>query len=164
MQFTRFFGREAELKRLLEISALESATGRLRQITITGSAGIGKTRLAVETATHLREAYRERVWFIPLYDLEEAQRIALFVANALDPDSTDSSPMERITALLGGEPSLLVLDNVEHLLELSEDADEMLFASSLLSSVVTQFLDNLLDSLPNLVILATSRRPFGYGG
>src|SRR5262249_50835643 len=65
LQSTRFFGRETE------IAGLGALLERSRLVTLTGSGGSGKTRLALEVARQLGERFAGAVWFVPLADLVE---------------------------------------------------------------------------------------------
>ncbi len=138
---TRFFGRDAEISRLEEILAPNAAH---RLVTLTGPAGSGKSRLAVEVAARFPERLP---CFVPLADIGEVSLLGLAVVGALrlthDPKTP---PFEQIAAALNAQAQapLLILDNLEHLLEQAG-----------LSAAVTA----LLDLVPRLSILATSRQP-----
>lgn len=153
-QLTRFFGRAAELAELQ--AKLLSSHARL--ITLTGPGGTGKTRLAIETAEQARAAFGEAIWFVPLADLSDTQRIPEAVASALRlPRSADMEPLEQIVAALSGQRALLLLDNFEHLLNTSHQASA---PDSDGSAVVRQ----LLERLPDLTCLVTSRQRLGLAG
>ena len=142
-QVTRLFGRESELS---EIAAtLDSGGARL--VTLTGPPGSGKTRLAIAAAGRLLETFRGAVWYVPLADLRDESRI---LDHALGPLGILPAPqtpaLEQIVAALAAEPALLVFDNFEHL---SEGAGAV---------------RALLERLPNLSIMVTSRRGLGLTG
>jgi predicted ATPase/DNA-binding SARP family transcriptional activator/class 3 adenylate cyclase len=163
VRFTRFFGREEELARLEAIlvggsvgsvggeGSLTSHTPHTshtshppptRLVTLTGAGGSGKTRLALEAASRLTEAYRGAVWFVPLADLPEPSLLPGAVADALRlPRLAGAEPVEQIAELLRGYRALLVLDNFEHLVE--EGAP---------------LVWRLLERIPTLTCLVTSRR------
>jgi hypothetical protein len=71
LQFTRFFGRDAELVQLGELLLTED----VRLVTLTGPGGSGKTRLALQVARQMREPIQEAVWFVPLLDLSDPRLI-----------------------------------------------------------------------------------------
>ena len=142
LQFTRFFGREAEIKTIGDW--LRPGTSFIRLLTLTGLGGSGKTRLAIEAAACLAPLFENRVFFAPLADVADAGRIADAVLDAL---GTDRQPgvcaMDQVIEVFAtAPPSLLVLDNFEHL----ADAGAALL------------LADLLRRAPNLFCLVTSRQ------
>src|SRR5579871_3326800 len=141
---SRFFGRLEEYAYLTEL--LRSRETRL--LTLKGPGGIGKTRLAQELMGALVITYPHAVWFVSIGELTSASAIPKQILDALriSPDAT-VSPIDQIVDFLFGERSLLVLDNFEHLL---------LDGSRLVTS--------LLDRLPQLTCLITSRRRLGLEG
>jgi len=113
-QFTRFFGREEELARLRQLLLAEDT----RLVTLTGSGGSGKTRLAIQAARELSEAFRGAVWFVPLQELTDAKLIAGAVVDALSlKRSPGVEPLDQACEALSRQPSLLVLDNFEHVVD-----------------------------------------------
>ncbi len=145
---SRFFGRESEVARLRDLLDRPN----LRCLTLTGSGGIGKTRLALETARTLAARNGRAAWFVPLTDLSDARRVLVAVRDALDlPRSNggDEDPLPQITTRLSGEPApLLVLDNFEQIAG-PEGARQV---------------TALLNALPRLSCLVTSRRRVGVAG
>ena len=143
IQFTRFFGREQDCTHISDL--LEMLDTRL--VTLTGTGGVGKTRLALETAHQITERTASRfagpVCFIPLADLSDARLIPAAIADALAlARADDVEPLDQVVAALSElRPTLLVLDNFEHLVERG--------APLVLS---------LLTRLPSLTCLVTSRR------
>lgn len=141
LQLTRFFGRLEEKQRLERLLTPASDGPRARLATLTGTGGIGKTRLSVETAQSLRPAYQERVWFVPLADLREPQTVLPAVRDALGLSRTPNmEPGEQIAGFLGSAPALLILDNFEQLQPRG-----------------AQVVHSLLQQSPNLACLVTSR-------
>ena len=168
LQFTRFIGRQSEIARLEELLRPE-ATGDRRQatvdamlppsaalrapasrqssvacrlVTLTGPGGSGKTRLALEVAARLRETFAGAVWFVPLADVTEPR---LTIEKTLDAlrlsRSSHLQPLEQVVAILSGQPSVLLLDNFEHLLGSG-----------------TALVQMLLERAPTLRIVVTSRQ------
>ena len=135
---TSFVGRESALDRLRQ----ELDTHRL--VTLTGPGGVGKTRLAATVATHAdQEAH-----FVELASVTAPSQIAPAVATALGvPDQSNRGRRRSVIDHLTGSPTLLVVDNCEHLIEGS-----------------VALLRRLLEALPDLTVLATSREPLGIGG
>jgi predicted ATPase/DNA-binding SARP family transcriptional activator len=105
---TTFFGRDAELTALLD--ELDSPG----LVTLTGSPGSGKTRLALEVARLAQERGRAVAW-VDLAPLGEADAVGPAVAAAAGVDAGPDDPSVRLAAALGG--ALLVIDNAEHLVE-----------------------------------------------
>ncbi len=138
-RLTRFFGREEEIE---AINSSLSPQSSVRLLTLKGTGGIGKTRLATEAADQLRDVYCNRVWFVPLMDISDPERICEVILKSLNSmPSKNSSDFNQIYQILGDDPCLLVLDNMEQLLPGS-----------------TSVLNQLLSTVPNLKLLITSRR------
>ncbi|MEU7003832.1 BTAD domain-containing putative transcriptional regulator [Nonomuraea sp. NPDC046570] len=146
-RLTSFVGRDDELAMLAEL------IDRSRLVTIVGPGGAGKTRLAVETV-HRHAAHRRgRAWFVALAGVSHPERLAEEILGVLSPrdfrpPETGRGPaIDQVADLLGAEAALLVLDNCEHLVE-----------------AAAALCDQLLERLPQLVILATSRESLGIAG
>jgi predicted ATPase/DNA-binding CsgD family transcriptional regulator len=137
-----FIGREREMlevKRELEMTRL---------LTITGTGGSGKTRLALEVARDLVEIYPDGVWLVELAPLSEEALVPKAVAEAFDvPERRDERLADTLTEVLGNRELLMVLDNCEHLLD-----------------ATARLVDVLLDSCPRLRVLATTREGLGVEG
>jgi predicted ATPase/DNA-binding SARP family transcriptional activator len=141
---TRFFGRGAEIEQL--VTLLSEPTIRL--VTLTGTGGCGKTRLALQVARRLAETGPRAVAFVPLADLADGRLLPGAVRDALGlPRSPEADPREQIVVALVRQPTLLLLDNLEHLL-----AD------------IAPLVANLLDRVPSLTCLTTSRQPLLLAG
>ncbi len=120
---------------------------RVAMVTLTGPGGVGKTRLALELASALRdEAAFDAIVFVPLASLTEPDRAIPAIARALNLAGNDPEPAGSIVAVLSGQRVLLVLDNCEQVLGVGPD------------------LANLLARLPSLTVLATSRTAFRISG
>ncbi len=143
---TRFFGRQDEKQALYDLLDTES----VRIVTVTGMGGTGKTRLALEAARSL--ILRAPVYFVALAEVgaveqfPEAILAALRTQNALVFAEGESNG--QVVAALRRTPTLLVLDNLEQ------------FDDTLLH----RYLNWLLQNVPSLRILATSRRRIGLAG
>ena len=134
---TRFFGREVEIARITSLLAY----GGRRLLTLTGLGGSGKTRLAIEAAQQLRGQWKGRVFFVELAGLTDAAFLLETVAYTVQPTANLSgSPRTHLKRVLGTHPTLLVLDNFEHLLAAGR-ADVL----------------SLMQQIPTLTLLVTSR-------
>src|SRR5258708_408326 len=111
-QLTSFIGREQEIAQLEELLK----TNRL--VTLTGAGGAGKTRLAIEAANPLVDAFADGVWLVELAALSDPQLVPQAVAKALEVKEQPARPLiETLGDYLASRKLLLVLDNVEHLLD-----------------------------------------------
>jgi predicted ATPase/DNA-binding SARP family transcriptional activator len=141
---TRFFGRERE-RELLE-KLLGSAETRL--VTLLGPGGSGKTRLALEVARALVQAWRGAVWLVPLAEVTEAERIPEAICQALSlAPAARETPLAHLAEALADRPALLLLDNLEHLLPAGAAP-----------------VRGLLEQLPAVTCLVTSRRRLNLAG
>jgi predicted ATPase/DNA-binding SARP family transcriptional activator len=131
----------ALIGRTEESVTLSALLGRadVRLITLTGTGGIGKTRLAMEVAQEMQHAFTDGVWFVSLAPVRDSALVAEAIAQALGTPESSGEPLPRLRAVLRGRAVLLVLDNFEHILG----------ASGLLSE--------LLAACPRLKIVTTSR-------
>jgi predicted ATPase len=137
-----FVGREQETEEV------KSELAMTRLLTLTGVGGSGKTRLALEVARDLVEAYSDGVWLVELAPLSEEVLVPKAVAEALKVPERRGEPLsDTLSDLLRDRHLLLILDNCEHLLE-----------------AIASLVDLLLDSCPRVRILATSREGLGVEG
>ena len=135
-------GREREMVQVKQEPALT------RLLTLTGTGGSGKTRLALEVARDLIGSYPDGVWLVELAPLSEGALVQKAVAEALEVlERPAESLSDTLAEVLRDREMLLVLDNCEHLLEAS-----------------ARLVDKLLDSCPRLRILTTSREALGVEG
>ncbi len=141
-QLTTFVGRGSELD---ELRRLVSAN---RLVTLTGTGGVGKTRLAVQLASQLTDAFADGVWWVGLAPITDPDLVAVAVMRTLGlPDQAGRSTIDTLARFIADRALLIVLDNCEHLL----DACAALIAA-------------LLAACPRLTVLATSREPLGVPG
>ncbi len=144
-----FVGRERELA---EVGELLSARG-VRLVTLVGTGGMGKTRLAIETAREVAAESGQEVWLVELASLRQHQSdvedgVLRAIAAALGAQATsESGLLESVVVALRDRRALLLLDNCEHLLE-----------------VVDPLVGALLTRCPRLTILATAREPLRVAG
>ncbi len=144
MQFTRFFGRTEEIERISGL--LHSGDSRL--ITLTGSGGTGKTRLAIEAADRFASGFQGSIWFVPLADISDPTLLMGAILDAVGvPRGSAEEPMAQAAAALSKQPSLLLLDNFEQLVEGG-----------------AEILQALRERVPGLQLLVTSRQSLGLPG
>lgn len=140
---TPFIGRQAEMATISAL--LENEQCRL--LTITGPGGIGKTRLAIQAASHRRGNFAEGVYFISLGLSNSAEFIIPAIADGLAfPFSGIKEPKIQLLDYLREKEMLLVLDNLEHLV--SEAA----------------ILAEILQHAPKVKLLVTSRERLNLQG
>ncbi len=125
LQLTSFIGREREfeeVKHLLEISRL---------VTLNGSGGAGKTRLALQLAADLLDEFEQGVWWVDLASLGDPELAAQEVAGVLSVREETQIPLiETLGEYLRDKHLLLILDNCDHIIEgCARLADEILRAS-----------------------------------
>jgi hypothetical protein len=157
--------REKELEWLQQILLSDEA----HLVTLTGAGGSGKTRLAFEVARRLVEPLHGAVWFVPLADLTDPQRIADVIRDALRlPRLPHVEPLEQVVEALSRQPSLLVLDNLEHLLSTDFGSGLSRFSGEAAGSHPFHPLPKSVDSIltllarvPTLTLLVTSRQLLG---
>ncbi|HLN60608.1 MAG TPA: diguanylate cyclase [Symbiobacteriaceae bacterium] len=131
---TSFIGRENELRTLKE------QLGDKRLITVLGPGGSGKSRLAAQAAAEVERQFRNGVYFVPLAAVESIDMIVPTIAAAMGfPLSGPGAPKLQLLGYLKEMETLLVLDNMEHLIE---GAD-----------LITE----IMQAAPRVSILATSR-------
>jgi predicted ATPase/class 3 adenylate cyclase len=138
---TALVGRDGELRR---VCAVLAGPG-VRLVTLTGTGGVGKTRLALAAAGALDQEFPHSVFFIPLAAVRDAGVMWQAIADTLDVVG-DGPADGAVTRYLANRRALLLLDNLEQLAGAAE--------------VVA----GLLAAAPGLVVLATSRRPLHLPG
>jgi len=115
-QTTPFVGREHEKEALAKL--ISDPLQRL--ITILAPGGMGKTRLAIETAGQHIASFKNGVYFVDLTALSDPLTIVLAIAEAVNLTFTDEnklSPKQQVLQFLASKHLLLVMDNWEHLIE-----------------------------------------------
>lgn len=139
---TSFIGREKELA---ELRTLMLDT---RLLTLTGPAGCGKTRLALELAAALSEAYPDGIWWVDLQALRDASLVPHTAAAELGVRQQPGQDIEDVLVEgLRDKRALIVLDNCEHLV-----------------AACSGLAETLLRACWSLQVMATSRERLGVEG
>jgi non-specific serine/threonine protein kinase len=141
-EVTSFVGRRQELR---EVKRLLSTT---RLLTLTGSGGVGKTKLALRAAAEMSRGFPDGAWLVLLDSVRDPLLVTQAMFGALGvQDLSAGLSLSSLTDYLAGKRLLLVLDNCEHLLD----------ACAVLAGT-------LLAGCPDLHVLATSRQALGVAG
>jgi predicted ATPase/DNA-binding XRE family transcriptional regulator len=131
---TPLIGREQEQAALLKL--LGRKTTRL--FTLTGPAGVGKTRLALELAVNVHREWHWKVVFVELIPVREPERVLPAISQALGIRKRDDTPMhETLVRALHDRPIVLVLDNFEQVLPAARPLLELLIACGQVKALVT---------------------------
>jgi len=142
VQVSSFVGRDGDVERVVE------GFSDHRVVTLVGVGGVGKTRLAVQTAAHLADRYPDGVWLVELASVDQGREVPVAVATTLPLNlEGERSASEVVCGELADQSVLLVLDNCEHLL------DE-----------VADLVEELTHSGSGCAVMATSREPLGVDG
>lgn len=140
---TSFVGREVDLQKARDLLIQPG----VRLLTLTGAPGIGKTRLALEVAAELLDAFEDGVFLVDLAPVSDPDLLPDTIARTLGVKAESVQPVEdSLLKYLSERKMLLVLDNLEHLLDTAP-------------SVV-----RLLEGSPWLKVLATSREALHVKG
>ncbi|GAA2288306.1 BTAD domain-containing putative transcriptional regulator [Nonomuraea roseoviolacea subsp. roseoviolacea] len=141
---SRLIGRDDAVAEVAALLADE------RLVTLTGSGGVGKTRLALEVAHRLSGAYADGAWLVELAALDGATGSpaeAVMEALGIREGTEGAAPAARLGEALRPRELLLVLDNCEHVVDR-----------------VAELAETLLRAVPGMRVLATSREPLALPG
>src|SRR5580704_1110293 len=127
----------------LELGDISRQLLENRLLTVTGSGGVGKTRVAIEVAHRIEESF-DRVWFIDLLPVRDTSMLELHIAARLNVSVSSGEGLSAIVRELRSQHSLLVLDNCEHLI-----------------AETATLLAALLRDCSQLTVLVTSREALG---
>jgi diguanylate cyclase (GGDEF)-like protein len=138
---TPFIGRTSEIADLTHFLAAHHL------VTITGSGGAGKTRVALQVARELTERFEDGTWFVDLAELSDPGSIAAAISTAISEDIPEGAAVAGLARAMETKRALLILDTCEHLVQ-----------------PVAEVVVTLLRACPHLRILATSREELGILG
>jgi predicted ATPase/DNA-binding SARP family transcriptional activator len=136
---TSFVGREDELRQVA------TSVREHRLVTFIGPPGVGKSRLAVETARSIEDACPDGIWVVEFSRADAAEDAVRLLANVLD--VRGANPLVRVASRLRDTRSVLVLDACEHVLE-----------------EVARIATTILAECPGVRLLATSREALHVPG
>ncbi len=141
-QLTPLVGREEV------VGALVALVNEHPLVTLAGTGGVGKTRIALQVGADLLESLPDGVWFVELATLRDRSLVAGTIAAALGlREQPGRSPLETLQYYLKRKRLLLIVDNCEHVI------DE-----------AARIVDAILRSCPQVRLLATSREPLRIAG
>lgn len=139
---TSFVGRQNETLQVLDLLA------KHRLVTLTGSGGIGKSRLSLHVASRLVESFPDGIWLVELAPLSDPDMVDKAIADTLNIKAEPYRPLiETLAEALSTKTLLLILDNCEHLMD-----------------ICAQIAERCLHASPGLKILDSSREPLGIAG
>jgi predicted ATPase/class 3 adenylate cyclase len=142
LQVTEFVGRDSELVELAKL------LGRSRLVTLTGSGGVGKTRLAIQAAAAAVPDYPDGAWFVDLAPTDDESFVATEIATSMGlPEYRQGDREEALVGALAHRHALVVVDNCEHLVE-----------------AVARVVDLIVRRCPAVTVLATSQEALEVDG
>ena len=134
-----------------DLATLQARVSRLAQtrlVTLTGSGGVGKTRVAIEIGWLSVDEFRDGVWFFELAPIAEPEAVVVAAASLF---SVQPEPgvrlVDSVVDWCAGRRMLLIVDNCEHVLD-----------------PVVDLVSAIVDACPTVTIVATSREPLGLAG
>ena len=131
-----------------ELAELHALLADHQLVTVTGSGGVGKTRLIIASAQGLVERFAAGVWLIELAAQSDPERLTTTLASALGIEIKDTaSARETLIRHLRDKEMLLLLDNCEHLID-----------------AVASLLNALLAVAPQIQVLTSSQEVLGVVG
>lgn len=129
-----------------EVGELRALLPEHRLLTITGSGGIGKTRIAIEVARCIEADY-DQTWFVDLLPVRDSRLVLPQITARLNVPVEGEDGLSAVVQRLHADHTLLVIDNCEHVI-----------------AVAASVLGSLLRRCSRLTVLATSREPLAASG
>jgi predicted ATPase len=131
---TRLIGREWLVERLQRLLRSDN----VRLVTLVGSGGSGKTRLALHVVSDLVASFAQGVWFVALAGVSDPTQVPMGIFQALQiAPTSDVPPLQSLINYLRNKQLLLVLDNFEQVGEAAAVVEELLAAAPGLKILVT---------------------------
>ncbi len=120
-ELTSFVGREDDVRR---VSALLDGA---RLVTLTGPGGTGKTRLSIEVARHIQDAFTDGAWFVPLEEITDPDLVPPAIARVMGIKEEATRPqIETLSEALAQRHALIVLDNFEQVVGAARHVNRLL--------------------------------------
>lgn len=139
---TSFIGRADEMLQIQELISSHQL------VTLTGTGGAGKTRLALELGHRLLAEFQDGIWLIDLSSIDESELVSQVTLSTLRLKEDPGRPsIDALTNALVTMNTLLVFDNCERVIE-----------------GCVEVAKHVLKSCPRVSLLMTSRQPLGVGG
>jgi predicted ATPase/DNA-binding winged helix-turn-helix (wHTH) protein len=135
---SELIGRQAELDGILALARAH------RLVTLIGAGGIGKTRLALETARQLQPQFADGAWIVEMSTLCDSAQVPRAVAAAIGLPLSAAGDVERLASNIGAREMLIILDTCEHVIDAAAAMAEA-----------------LLRRCSGVRVIATSREPLG---
>jgi len=134
LQPTAFLGREKEVAELCTLLRREE----VRLVTLTGPAGVGKTRLGLQVAVALVDAFTDGVFVVPLASVDDPEHVVVASMQTLSISAAkNQAPLALLQAALKEKHLLLLLDNFEQVVEAALPVAALLSACPRLAVLVT---------------------------
>jgi predicted ATPase len=144
-QPTPFIGRQSELIAVKDLLTRDQQGARL--VTLTGSGGTGKTRLAVQAAADLVSRFSDGAYFVDLAPIRKPDAVLTTIARTVGiRESSDRPLLDELKQQLQSKAMLLVIDNFEQVMAAAQSVGEV------------------LQACPQLKLLVTSREPLHLRG
>ncbi len=135
VQLTSFIGRQSEMEQI------KTLIKKTHLLTLTGSGGAGKTRLALQAAADIIDDFPNGIWFIELASVSDSAMVTRTVMKIFNlKEEHEKTPEETLCDFLKDRETLVILDNCEHIVD-----------------VCASLAETLLSRCPKLKLLATSR-------
>ncbi|MBS1517862.1 MAG: hypothetical protein JSS91_07230 [Bacteroidetes bacterium] len=139
---SKFIGRRKEIEEIKELFS------KVRMLSLTGSGGTGKTRLAIQLVSEILDEFDNGVWLIEFSPVTDPGLIVREISTVLNiKEETDKDLLETLKEYLKDKNILLLFDNCEHLLDKCSSLSQ-----------------ELLTYCPKLKIISTSRMSFNIPG
>ncbi len=140
--------RSAFIGRTDDLAEVRAALDDAPVVTLTGVGGVGKTRLALQVAADTVTRFPDGAWFVDLGPVLDAGFVAATVSSAMAlPERRQGTLEDSIVTSLQSKHLLVVLDNCEQVVD-----------------AVADLVDTLVESCPDVSVLATSREALGVVG